>query len=319
MPQAAENLLTSLVVVVAGPTASGKSALAVDIARAFDGEVINADSCQIYQGAPILSACPDAESKKAVPHHLYEIYPPEKNGNVVDWLDLAIAQIQDCRLRRKLPVVVGGTGLYINNLIYGTTPIPAVSDGVREAVARRLAEEGPAAMHEALRAFDEKSAERIPPQDICRIRRAFEVYLETKKPLSEWHKLPMVQKLDRARFFVVKIMPPKEELDLRCDERFDKMVEAGAFMEARQMLAKNLDSGCPAMQIIGIKELAAAEKGKLSLEDAVTAAKLRSRQYAKRQKTWFSRQLQADFELTCCYGGQSQILDVLINCVKKTL
>ena len=307
------------VIVVAGPTASGKSSLAIDIATSLEGEIITADSCQIYKGAPILSACPSAEDKQKVPHHLYEFLPPNDSGNVFDWLSLAVEKIQDCRERKKLPVVVGGTGLYVNNLIYGTSPIPKISANTRKNVAEKIAKLGLLPVYDELCTIDERIAEKIAPRDACRVKRAMEVYLETGKTISWWHQQPLKQLLDNPWFFIIKILPAKQELDKRCNIRFDKMLENGAVNEVKNILELNLDCNCSAMQTIGINEIASSLNGEYSLAEAVSLAKLHSRQYAKRQRTWFSRQLKADLELGCCYDGQKEILENAINCVKKIL
>lgn len=306
-------------VVIAGPTASGKSDLAIDLALLLDGEIINADSCQIYKGAPLLSACPSENEKQKIPHHLYEIYNPNVNGNVVDWLKLAIEKIEDCRSRKKVPIIVGGTGLYINNLVYGTTPIPKVSEDIRKTVTEMIANKGLMSVYDELCSVDERISERISPRDVCRIKRAMEVYLETGKNLSWWHSQPLVQLLNNPWFFIIKLLPPKHELDKRCDARFDKMMGNGAIEEVRSLTSLNLNNDCQIMQTIGICEIKKALDGEHSIEEAVSLAKLHSRQYAKRQRTWFSRQLKADFEIACCYDGQKEILSNVINCVKKTL
>lgn len=291
------------VVIVAGPTASGKSALSLDIAEVCGGVIINADSMQVYKGMPVISACPSAEDKARVGHFLYEIYEPEINGTVVDWLKLAVGEISNAWERGMLPVVVGGTGLYLHNLINGTTPIPETSPEIHAKVQKALAEKGVNQLHTELARFDAESALKLSPNDTTRVSRAFEVYLQTGIPLSEWHKKPMVKKLPEAEFKVVKINPPKEELDARCYQRFDKMLQAGALDEVRNLAAKNLPDNLPAMKALGVPELLSYIKGEISFEEAVKLGKLHTRQYAKRQRTWFNGKLKADFTLNECYRG----------------
>lgn len=201
------TVLKHPVVVIAGPTASGKSGLALDLAEALNGVVINADSMQIYQDTPIISAVPSAADKARVPHRLYEIFPADVNGSVVDWLNLAAAEIRSAWLAQKLPVVAGGTGLYLDNLINGTTPIPETSAAVRQEAAALLREYGVQALHEKLREYDPATAERLSPNDTTRVRRAFEVWRDTGVPLSVWHRKPMVKKLPEASFVVIKSFP----------------------------------------------------------------------------------------------------------------
>lgn len=307
------------VIVVAGPTASGKSALAIDLAEAFNGVIINADSMQVYQKTPIISAAPSKEDKQRVQHRLYEIFAPDVNGSVVDWLNLAVAEIKNCWAQNKMPVVVGGTGLYLDNLINGTTPIPETSTEVRQKVMQKLYEIGVNKLHEELALCDPKTAERLSPNDKTRVRRAFEVWLQTGIPLSVWHDKPMVKKLPEAKFIVVKILPSKEELDERCFKRWDKMMEQGALREIEELANLHLDKSLPAMKALGVPELLQFVEGKISLNEACDLAKLHTRQYAKRQMTWFRHQLKADIEIQSCYHGQDNEKENVILGVKKQL
>lgn len=300
------------VLIIAGPTASGKSRLAVDAARHYGGVVINADSQQVYKHIPILSACPSDDARKLVPHRLYEIYEPSRAGSVVDWLELAVAEIKKAWAQKLLPVVVGGTGLYIDNLLNGTTPIPETPQDVRSEVAALLTAKGVNVLHAELGKIDQESAARLNPNDTTRVRRAYEVFMATGRPLSLWHKLPMVRRLPEAAFCVIRLLPPQAELDERCARRFDQMMKAGALAEAEYMRGLNLSSGLPAMRALGLPELLDYLSGKCSLDDAVRLAKLHSRQYAKRQRTWFGNKLQADMTLNECYRGEVRFEDLKI-------
>lgn len=311
MPKVADHQ----VIIVAGPTASGKSALALDLAIALGGVVINADSMQVYKDTPLIAACPSAEEKALVPHKLYEIYGSEVNGTVVEWLDRAVAEIRDVWANGKIPVVVGGTGLYLDNLINGTTPVPEVKPEIRTKVRKLISEIGVNVLHQKLSEVDIASAEKLSTNDTTRVSRAYEVFLQTGIPLSEWHKKPMIKKLPEANFFVIKICPSAEELDKRCYQRFDKMLESGALEEVRQLGAKNLNVNLPAMKALGVPELLAYLKAEIPLEEAMKLGKLHTRQYAKRQRTWFKAKLKADICLDTCYQGQKK----LINDVKKAL
>lgn len=305
------------VVVIAGPTASGKSQLAIDAALAIGGVVVNADSMQVYQNTPIISACPSAEDKALVTHCLYEIWDAAQNGSVVDWLNLATAEIKNIWQDGKFPVVVGGTGLYLDNLINGMTPIPETSAEVKEKVKKMLAESGVNALHRQLAEFDAETAARLSPNDTTRVRRAWEVYYETEKPLSLWHKQPMNKRLSNAEFFVVKLIPGKEELDERCYLRFERMIAQGALDEVRRLDVRGLDEKLPAMRALGVPELLGCVRGKTTLEEAVRLGKLHTRQYAKRQRTWFNNKLRADFVLEACYTGQKEVVDSIIKFVKN--
>ena len=291
------------IIVIAGPTASGKSALAIDIAKAFNGIIINCDSMQVYKHTPIISACPDENDKSCVEHKLFEIYEPSVKGNVVDWLNLATEEIKNTWKQNKIPVVVGGTGLYIDNMINGTTPIPETPKEIRDKFALLLKGKGSQYLHQKLQETDSKSANKISKNDTTRLLRALEVYEHTKIPLSDWHLRPMIKKLPQAEFFVIKICPNAEELDARCYLRFDKMIEAGALDEIRFLYSLNLDAKLPAMKALGVPELIEYVKGNCLLETAIENAKLHTRQYAKRQRTWFKNKLKADYELPNCYLG----------------
>lgn len=288
------------VVVIAGPTASGKSALALDWAKKQNGVIINADSMQVYQNLKILSAAPTEEERKQIEHRLYEIYPPSKRGTVVDWLNLAEKEIRKCWEEEKLPIVVGGTGLYLDNLINGTTPIPPVSFEIRKKVEKE-SEAGVKELYAILQKEDKLAAAMLNEADIVRVKRALEIFRQTGKSIAEWYKIPMIKKLPEAKFYVVKILPPVNELDKRCYERFDKMIALGAEDEVRNLLEFKLDKSLPAMKMLGVPELAEFIEGKCSLDVAINQAKLHTRQYAKRQRTWFRNKLNADRTIDKCY------------------
>ncbi|MDR1025981.1 MAG: tRNA (adenosine(37)-N6)-dimethylallyltransferase MiaA [Lactobacillus sp.] len=303
-----------LAIVIAGPTASGKSDLAVDLAVKLGGVVINADSMQIYVDTPIIAAAPKEEDLVKVPHYLYGVFPASKNGSVVDWLELAIAQIKRAWSDKKVPIIVGGTGFYIDALVYGLTPIPETGDAVRRQVSVFMNEKGVNAMHDELKDFDPVSYATIKANDTTRVRRAWEVYLDTGTTMSEWQSRPKVRQLD-ADFLVIKLLPPTKELDERCYVRFDKMIEQGGLDEVKKLYSKKLDENLPAMKALGVPELMSYLKGERSLEEAADLAKLHSRQYAKRQKTWFRNKLEADVTLEECYKRQEDILDGIIGLV----
>lgn len=304
------------VIVIGGTTASGKSALALDLAQAFNGVVINADSMQLYQGLPILSAAPTEDERRKVPHRLYEIYPPEVNGTVVDWLELAAAEIRAAWANGQLPIVAGGTGLYLDNLINGTTPIPEPDPVLRHKILQIAKSEGAPGLYARLRVADEAGAKMVSPKDITRLRRAYEVKLQTGLSIAEWYQKPLVKKIPEAEFKVIKIIPQADELDSRCFNRFDQMMKAGAEDEVRKLAALRLDRSLPAMKMLGVPELLGFIEGRSSLEEAVELAKLHTRQYAKRQRTWFKNKLPADLSLDKIYSVKNE---QIINDVKKLI
>ena len=299
----------NLVIVIAGPTASGKSKLAIDVALAVNGVVINADSMQVYKNTPILSACPSDEEKAKVPHILYEVFDASRNGSVADWLDLCVAEIRKAWKKKLVPVVVGGTGLYIDNLINGTTPIPETK-GLKNDDRS----------YEELKEFDVESYKKIKPNDRTRIRRAYEVFEETGIPISEWHKKPMVKKIPEARFAVVKILPPKAELDDRIDKRLNLMIEKGALDEVEKLKEKDLSKSLPAMKALGVPEFMDLLDGKVMVNEAMYLASVHTHQYAKRQITWFKNKLKADVVLNKCYvKTDKNVLKKIISVAQRVV
>lgn len=265
--------------------------------------------CRFIPDTPVLSAIPSAAERGGIEHCLYGVFPSSKNGTVVEWLVLAAGEIRRIWSEGKLPVVCGGTGLYIDNLINGTTPIPEAEPEVRHKVAEAAAAEGIPALHARLSTVDAVTADRLNPNDSTRVKRALEVFYQTGVPLSVWHRRPMVQKLPEAEFVTLKILPPMAELDERCVRRFDKMMAAGALDEVRRLKDMKLPASLPAMKALGVPELLDFLKGNRSLEEAVGLAKLHTRQYAKRQRTWFRNKLKADVVLDECYWDWGQISD----------
>ena len=209
-------MLKNPVLVIAGPTASGKSALAAQAAQDLNGVVLNCDSMQIYKDIPIIAAAPTEEEKKLAEHRLFEIYDCDKRGNVVDWLNLCAAEIRKLWAEKRLPVVVGGTGFYVEALLNGVTPIPETPIEVREQLQARINQEGLENLYKELQQKDAEIAAKLNPNDKTRIVRALEVIAATGQKLSEWYKKPLIQKLPEAHFITVKIMPSLDVIATRC-------------------------------------------------------------------------------------------------------
>lgn len=304
------------VLIIAGPTASGKSALAIAAANAFNGVILNCDAMQIYKDIPIIAATPSNEEKKQAEHRLYELYDCSVRGNVVDWLSLCVAEIKNLWAENRLPVVVGGTGFYIDALINGVTPIPEVPQTIREKIKQRLQKEGLKSLYEYLLSVDERVALKIGANDKTRIVRAVEIYEYTGIRVSEWYQKPMIKKLPEADFCVVKIVPSIDEIAERCKKRLDKMVfEQGVIKEIENVIKRGLSSDLPAMKALGVPELSLFVKGEMGLSEALDLAKLHTRQYAKRQRTWLRNKLTADVEFDNVYNGQNEYLEI----IKKSL
>lgn len=285
-------------VLIAGPTASGKSSLAVRLAELVDGVIINADSMQIYDEMSILSARPTAEEMAGIEHRLYGYVDPAVRYSVGRWLDDAVAEINDVRAKGQCPILVGGTGLYFKALIEGLNAIPDVSAATRAhwaAVANEL--DSPEALHALLAERDPRMAEILKVADGQRILRALEILDETGKSLLEWqdsddmrHDPGIVR--DALRLV---LCPPRELVYGKIEKRFDQMVELGGVQEAVHLSGLGIDPDLPAMKAIGVAHLSAFDRGELSFEDAIGLCKRDTRRYAKRQMTWIRNQM-ADWQ-----------------------
>jgi len=278
-------------VLIAGPTASGKSALALAIAIQTGAEIVNTDSMQVYDVLRVLTARPSSEEEAKRPHHLYGHVPPSTAYSTGQWLREVADLLADAAGSGRRFVFVGGTGLYFRALTGGLSAMPPVPVDVRDHWRARLADEGAMALHALLSVDDPEAASRIGPADGQRIVRALEVLEATGQPIGHWRakRGPSLVDPQTARRLV--ITPDRTLLRARIDARFDGMVEAGAIEEVRALLALGLDPALPAMKAIGVPELAACLRGELSLDDALARGKAATRQYAKRQETWFRHQL----------------------------
>lgn len=276
---------------IGGPTASGKTALALEIARKERGGIINADAMQIYAGLPLLTAQPTKAEKEAVPHALFEFFDASEKSSAGKWLSLAREAIDRAKQSGQTPIVVGGTGLYFKALFGGLADMPRLSEAAHAETAALYEKLGHDAFRNALAKSDPESAARIAPNDKQRLIRAYEIARYTEKTLPEWQKeteaSSLHEKFDiKTRLF----LPDRAALYAACDARFVKMVENGALDEVRALLARKLDPELPAMKILGVRELAAYLEGKTSLENAIALAQQHTRNYAKRQITWFKNQ-----------------------------
>jgi len=278
-------------VLIAGPTASGKSARAIKLARELNGVVINADSMAVYQDLPILSARPTPEEAAATPHLLFGHIGAERNYSVGQWLADAESALTKVRAEGRMPVFVGGTGMYFKALLQGLSDIPSVPDEIRARVRAESAGVPPEELHARLRKIDPLTAERLRPTDPQRIVRALEIFAATGAPLASFHNRRGKPLLDAAHCSCLFIAPEKDELNRRINARFDAMMAAGALDEARRLLARDLDPGLPAMRAVGVPGLLGFLREECSLEAAVERGKRDSRHYAKRQFTFARTQL----------------------------
>jgi tRNA dimethylallyltransferase len=279
------HILYPPVVLVAGPTASGKSALAVTLARRLNGVIINADSMQVYRDLRILTARPTPEDEAQVPHALYGIRLASEPGSAAWWRAAAIGAIQSAHDQGKIPILTGGTGLYFAALTEGLADIPDPGPDVRAEARRLLADQGPQTLHAGLAKVDPATAARLSPNDSQRIARAWEVWRGTGLGLAAWQNrsLPPAP----FRFFAIRLDPPREDLRAAIATRFAAMLDAGAIGEVEQLLVQNLSPELPAMRAHGVPELSTHLRGTISLEEAGRRTELVTGQYTKRQATWF--------------------------------
>jgi len=281
----------STIILIAGPTASGKSALALELAAKLGGVIINADSMQVYRDLRIITARPTPDEERRVPHRLYGHVDAAENYSVGRWFGEAAAALADTFGQGRPAIMTGGTGLYFSTLTRGIAAVPPVPAEIRRVVRNRLATEGVAALHQELSKRDPATAARLKPGDRARITRALEVVLATGRSLTQWHEDNMPARLDLAAAAKVFLMPNRDELGLRIDARFDAMMSAGALEEVRAFAARNLDPNLPAMKAHGVPWLIRHLKGEIAMAEAVAQAKRDTRRYTKRQATWFRNQL----------------------------
>jgi tRNA dimethylallyltransferase len=281
----------SKVILIAGPTASGKSALALDIATSLGGVIVNADSMQVYRDLRIITARPAPADEAQAPHRLYGHVDAAENYSTGRWCIDAAAALATARQEGRVVILVGGTGLYFKALTQGLAAVPPIPADIRADVRARLESQGVSALHAELAQRDPVAAARLMPNDRARITRALEVVLATGRSLLAWHEEGLPASLDPADAAKVFLDVGREELAERIDRRFDAMMAAGALDEVRALAARNLNPSLPAMKAHGVPWLIRHLKGEVPIAEAVEHAKLETRQYTKRQATWFRNQL----------------------------
>ncbi|MFH1344169.1 MAG: tRNA (adenosine(37)-N6)-dimethylallyltransferase MiaA [Pseudomonadota bacterium] len=278
-------------VLIAGPTASGKSALAMELAEKTGGVVINADSMQVYRDLRVLTARPTLEEEARVPHRLYGHVDAAVNFSAGSWVADAAKVLAELRAQNRLPIFAGGSGLYFKALTRGLSAVPPIPVEIREAVRARLERDGVEALHAELARRDPVSAERLKPRDRSRIARALEVIEATSRSLADWHRDGLPPLLPPDTFRALFLAPDRDQLYARIDARFDAMLAAGALEEVEALAARNLDPLLPAMKAHGVPALIRHLRGELTREQAAEIGRADTRHYAKRQFTWFRHQL----------------------------
>jgi len=283
------------VLVIAGPTASGKSALALELAEVFGGTIINADSLQIYRDLRILTARPDALAELRAAHRLYGFLDAAERGSVAHWRALALDEITAATRAGRLPILVGGTGLYLRALRHGLAPVPEIPEQIRQEAVDLHRLLGGIGFREKLAKLDPAGAQRLFPGDRQRLLRAFEVVRATGIPLATWQRRP--HPTSSYRFSIILLTPPRDRLYAACDTRFARMIQADALGEVAALVARGLDPDLPAMKAVGLPELLSYLCGEMPIEVAIAAAQRATRRYAKRQMTWFRHQTAPDLRL----------------------
>jgi tRNA dimethylallyltransferase len=281
----------SKAVLIAGPTASGKSALALELAQTHDAVIINTDSMQVYRDLRIITARPTPEEEAVVPHRLYGQVDAAVNFSAGSWVADAAVALAETRAQNRLPIFVGGSGLYFKALTRGLSAVPPIPGEIREGVRARLERDGVEALHAELARRDPATAERLKPRDRTRIARALEVVEATGRSLTDWHRDGLPPLLPQGTFSALFLAPDRDQLYARIDARFEAMLSAGALEEVAALAARHLDPLLPAMKAHGVPALLRHLRGEITLEEAAAIGRADTRHYAKRQFTWFRHQL----------------------------
>ena len=271
---------------IAGSTASGKSALALELAERNGEVIINADSAQIYQDLPVLSAAPTSEDRARAEHRLYAVRDGAVPCSAADWAELARAEIAAVHASGRLPILVGGTGLYLRTLLEGIAPVPPIKAEVREQVRGASVEENRRRLGE----LDAEAAARLNARDSARISRALEVVLSTGRTLADWQSQHRDGIIGEVSLRVLILLPPRDWLYARCGQRFARMFDGGAIEEVERLLARKLNPALPVMRAIGVREISAFLAGEITRNEAIARGQQATRNYAKRQYTWFAHQ-----------------------------
>jgi len=278
-------------VLIAGPTASGKSALALAVAENLGGVIVNADSMQVYRDLRIITARPTADDEIRAPHELYGFVDAAENYSVGRWCRDVEETLREIGKQGRVPILVGGTGLYFKALTSGLAAVPPIPADIRADVRGRLQQEGAPALHAELTRLDPATAQRVTVNDRSRISRALEVVLATGRALSDWHREGLPPLIDPARAVKVFITCERKELVRRIEVRFDAMIKSTALDEVRRLAERRLDPALPAMKAHGVPWLIRHLNGEISREEAIAGAVMDTRRYAKRQLTWFRNQM----------------------------
>ena len=304
-------------VIVAGPTASGKSSLALDAAVEFGGTVINADSMQVYRELRVLTARPSPQAEARAPHKLFGILSASERCSAGRWLTLAIPEIEAAWKAGSLPIVVGGTGLYLKALLEGLSPVPTIPEAIRSEARELLARLGGDGMRAELASLDPETAARLPAADSQRLTRAYEVVRATGKSLSRWQADEKPRPPLQAETLTLALLPPRDDLYADIDARLERMLEEGGLEEVAAVRALGLDPALPAARAVGLREFGRHLDGEIDREAALHAAQQSSRNYAKRQFTWLRKQIAISEALSEKYS--ERVKPIIFSFIRKLL
>lgn len=315
MSNLAEN---KQVIILCGPTASGKSEIALELAHEINGAVINADSIQVYQGLPLITASPTDANKIEIAHYLYNFLKPDAKYSVMNYINDVEVALQECTSKNLVPIIVGGTGMYINALMKGVAEVPEINKQCREEIIQIIDEKGSAYLHSELEKIDPLMAGKLHKGDTQRVMRAYEVIKYTGKSLLEYQKNNSRPLLSDFEITTIYLKPEREFLYRCCNNRFKKIVNNGGIEEVKNLMATYPDLHDGVMKALGAKEISLYLQGILSLPEAIKVAQARTRQYAKRQVTWFNHQLSWLHEILT-YHNSEEFYSNKIEIIKKLI
>jgi len=298
------------IIILAGPTASGKSAYAIKLAKPINAEIINADSKQLYKEIPIITAQPSKKDKELTPHTLYGNVSVTNNFSTAKWVGMANEAIKEAFSKQRIPLFVGGSGLYIKTLIEGLSPIPEIDSDVRDDVRKLYKKLGQEEFFKKLTTKDPIITKRLHPSDTQRCIRAMEVSMQTGKSLTEWQKIAPSPTYPKERFLTLFLSPPREVVYANCNKRFKEMIAKGVVDEVKKVDELGLDESYPAMKAHGLPEIRKFLHGKMSLDEAMSSAQINTRHYIKRQFTWFRHQLSDSISI---YPDQLDLVEQKIS------
>ncbi|AFB21105.1 tRNA (adenosine(37)-N6)-dimethylallyltransferase MiaA [Rickettsia canadensis] len=297
------------IIILCGPTASGKSYLGHEFAKAYNGEIINIDSMQVYKETPIITASPSQIYKTEIPYHLYNFLSITEDFSVIKYLKLAAKKIKEIISRGKLPILIGGTGLYINSLVFGYNNIPDITEDLQKQARELHSKIGNIELWNKLEKLDPLAASKINQNDTQRLIRAYEVFKQSGKSIFCFHTLPKEQILSEFNFKIIFLNPERKFLYKTCEQRLQKIFKEGSIDEIALIKKQLIPQDYLNLKAVGVKEILAYLDGNLTLDDALSATQIRTRRYAKRQVTWFKNQIKD--KITLQYSNQEECTKIL--------